>query len=373
MLRCFRYVVLAAMVVGAEGRAEETAATRALVPIADITTVEGVRENSLFGYGLVVGLNGTGDRRQTLFTTQTLASMLARLGVQIPAAAARVNNVAAVMVTATLPAFARPGTHADVTVSSIGDAKSLEGGLLLLTPLYAADGRIYATAQGALTLGGYSAGAGGGNAKQVNHPTVGQIVDGGMIERDTAVDLTTLPRLALLLREPGYGTAVALATAINREVGEGTARAVDGRQVELHPATPAPNLPELLARIGRLLVGIERRARVVVNERTGTVVLGKEVRLGPVSILHGSLSVDIATVFSVSQPAPLSRGQTAVVPQPSVRAEEGAARRVELSEGATVQQLVDGLQAIGATARDVIAILQALKAAGALDAELEVL
>jgi flagellar P-ring protein precursor FlgI len=342
--------------------------------IRDITSIEGVRENPVIGYGMVVGLKGTGDRQQTIFTTQTLANMLQRMGVQVPPTTVRVNNVAAVFVTANLPPFARPGTQVDVTVSSVGDARSLEGGLLLLTPLYAADGRIYAEAQGPLELGGYSAGT-GGNAKQVNHPTVGRIPQGGLVERDTSVDLSKMTKLSLLLSNPNFTTAEEVAGAINREFGRTIASVTDSRRVEVDatPAAGAPDVPALLARVENLAVEVHRRARVVVNERTGTVVMGRDVRLGAVSILHGSLSIDISTQFTPSQPPPLSQGETVVVPQPTVTTEEAPAQRIELTEGASVEQLVTGLQKIGATARDVISILQAIKAAGALDADLEVI
>jgi flagellar P-ring protein FlgI len=341
--------------------------------IRDVTSVEGVRENPLLGYGMVVGLRGTGDRQQTVFSTQTLANILQRMGVQIPATTIKVNNVAAVFVTASLPPFSRPGMALDVTVSSIGDAKSLEGGLLLLAPLYGADGRIYAEAQGAVTLGGYSAG-GGGNSKLVNHPTVGRIPNGGLVERDTALDLQHLPHLSLLLNDPNFSTAEEVADVINQDFGKKVASDVDGRRVDLDAAAAgSPTLPALLARVENLKVEVHRRARVVVNERTGTVVMGKDVRLGAVSILHGSFSIEVATQLAVSQPAPLAQGQTEVVPQTSVKAEESATRKIELTEGASVEQLVNGLQKIGATARDVIAILQAIKAAGALEADLEVI
>lgn len=341
--------------------------------IRDVTSVEGVRENPLLGYGLVVGLQGTGDRQQTLFSTQTLGNILQRMGVQIPTATVIVKNVAAVFVTAKLPPFARPGTTLDVTVSSIGDAKSLEGGLLLMAPLYGADGRIYAEAQGAVTLGGYSAG-GGGNVKTVNHPTVGRIPNGALVERDTSLDLRHLARVSLLLNDSNFSTAEEVAGVINNDFGKTVASDVDGRRVDLDPAAAGlPSLPALLARVENLQVEVHRRARIVVNERTGTVVMGKDVRLGAVSILHGSFSIEVTTQLSVSQPAPLAQGQTEVVPQTTVKAEESAARKIELTEGASVEQLVNGLQKIGATARDVIAILQAIKAAGALEADLEVI
>lgn len=340
--------------------------------IRDISSIEGIRENPVFGYGIVVGLKGTGDKQQTIFTTQTLANILAKMGVQAPAGVLRVNNVAAVFVTAALPPFAPPGTHIDVTVSSTGDAKSLEGGILLLTPLYAADGQVYAAAQGPLTLGGYSAGA-GGNTKQVNHPTVGRIPAGAMIERDSSVDLEKMNVMTVLLAEPNFSTAEQVAGAINHNIQDVAARVRDSRSVEVTRSANAGDVPSLLAQIESLRVEVHRRARVVVNERTGTIVMGRDVRLGAVSILHGSFSIEVATKLGVSQPEALSKGETKVVPDTIVQATESESRRVELSEGASVEQLVDGLQKIGATSRDVIAILQAVKAAGALDADLEVI
>lgn len=342
-------------------------------PLREIVTVEGVRENPLIGYGLVVGLNGTGDRRQTLFTTQMLANIFQKMGMQIPPSSVRVNNIAAVFVTATLPPFARSGTRLDITVSSIGDAKSLEGGMLLLTPLRAADGQIYADAQGPLTLGGYSAGS-SGNSKQVNHPTVARIPDGGTVERDFAVDIQSMTVIHLLLRRPDFSTAKDIADGINRELGRPAATVRDARQVEIIVRlSGVDSTTGLIARIENLAIPARSFARVVVNERTGTIVLGGDVTLGAVSVLHGTLSVEIATEFSVSQPPPLSNGITTPVTQPSVRAQDSIARRLELTEGASVEQLVTGLQTMGATARDVIAILQAIKVAGALHAELEVL
>jgi len=341
--------------------------------IRDIATVEGIRENPLVGYGIVVGLRGTGDSRQTIFTIQTLANVLQRMGVQIPPLTARVNNVAAVFVTASLPAFARPGTELDVTVSSVGDAKSLEGGLLLLTPLSAADGQVYAAAQGPLTVGGYSAG-GGGTVRLVNHPTVGRIPGGGIVERALKLDLPAMSRISLLLRTPDFTTASEVASIINQRLERDVAAAIDARRIEIDPvAAKASSLPMLLAEIENLSVEVHRRAKVVVNERTGTIVMGRDVRLGAVSILHGNLSIEISTEFNVSQPNPFAKGETKVVPERTVRSEDAATKRVELSEGASVEQLVSGLQAIGASARDVIAVLQAIQAAGALEADLEVL
>ena len=350
-----------------------TESTKAFVQIRDLAGIEGVRENPLIGYGMVVGLAGTGDRRQTMFSTQTLGNILLKMGVTIPATAVSVKNVAAVFVTASLPPFARPGTQIDVTVSSIGDATSLEGGTLLLAPLYSADGQVYAEAQGPVTLGGYSAGH-GGNTKQVNHPTAGRVPNGGLVERDIALDLARLSRIALLVRDPDFRITRDMAEAINHEVGAPMATAVDSRRVELQNMTGRP-LPELLARLLSLKVEIHPRARVVVSERTGTIVMGRDVRLSAVSILHGDLSIEVTTEYQVSQPSPFTErsGSTVVVPQTNVQAHEETAKHIGLTEGASVEQLVTGLQAIGATARDVVAILQAIKAAGALQADLEVI
>jgi len=374
MKQLVRFAVLLAIVsAGLPGAAEETHK----VLIRDISSVEGVRENSLIGYGLVTGLRGTGDKQQTYFTVQTLASILARMGVQIPASVlqstVQVKNVAAVFVTASLPPFARPGMHLDVMVSSIGDARSLEGGLLLLTPLYAADGQVFAAAQGPLVVGGYTAGT-AANSRQVNHPTVGRVPGGGLVERDSALNLATLDRLSLLLNDENFSTAEDVAAAINREWSLPIATAIDSRRIEIKlSAVGSAPIPALLAKVENLEVQVRRRAKVVVNERTGTVVLGKDVHLGAVSILHGSFSVEVTTSYAVSQPNALASGQTQVVPDTKVKANDTPARNVELNEGASVEELVTRLQAIGATARDVISILQAIKAAGALDAELEVI
>lgn len=341
--------------------------------VRDVASVEGVRDNPVVGYGVVVGLKNTGDKQQTIFTNQTLANILQRMGVQAPPGTLIVKNVAAVFVTATLAPFSRPGTRLDVTVASAGDARSLEGGTLLLTPLYGADGQVYAAAQGPLTLGGYSEGS-GSNSKQVNHPTTGRIPGGGLVERDSSLDLRALDKISLLLNDPDFRTAEEVANAIDREFAKHLAHAVDSRRVDISMAElESKDTPALLARVENLTVEVRHRARVVVNERTGTVVMGKDVRLGAVSILHGNLSIEVATELAVSQPNPLSRGKTEVVPETTVKADESPARRIELAEGASVEQLVNGLQRIGATSRDVIAILQAIKAAGALEGDLEVI
>lgn len=348
------------------------------VLVRDIATIEGIRNNSLIGYGLVVGLKGTGDKQQTYFTIQTLASVLQRMGVEIPPSVVQttvqVKNVAAVFVTANLPPFSRPGMALDVVVSSAGDARSLEGGTLLLTPLYAADGQVYAAAQGPLVTGGYATGT-AANSKSVNHPTVGRVPNGGLIERDSALDLSKLQHLSLLLHDASFSTVEAVAQAIDRELDSPTAATVvDSRRIEIKPPTSVGNdVPALLARVENLSVNVRRVAKVVVNERTGTVVLGRDVRLGAVSILHGNFSIEVTTTYSASQPNPLSSGQTEVLPETKLKATDAPAKNVALNEGASVEELVTRLQAIGATARDVVSILQAIKAAGALEAELEVI
>jgi len=344
------------------------------VLLRDITTIAGVRDNPLVGYSIVVGLNGTGDRRQTLFTTQTLANIMQRMGVQIPANQVRVNNVAAVFVTASLPPFSRPGMALDVTVSSIGDAKSLEGGVLLLTPLHGPDGQVYAEAQGPLTLGGYSAG-GTGNSKMVNHPTVGRIPAGGTVERDTAVDLSHMATVSLMLRDPDFTAARDISAVINQQFKKDISTVVDSRQINVQVSNSGTSsVPDLISQIQNLSIDFHPPAKVVVNERTGTIVMGGDVKLSPVSVLHGTLTVEVATKFAVSQPDPLSKnGQTVVVPDQNVEAHESSAKAIHLAEGASVEELINGLQTMGATARDIVAILQAIKAAGGLQAELEVL
>lgn len=362
--------VLCCFALAMDGAAQNTPTSHE-VAIGDITSVEGIRENPLIGYGVVVGLNGTGDRQQTIFTTQTLTGMLQRLGVQVSPTTMMVKNVAAVMVTATLPPFAVHGGKVDVTVSSMGDAKSLEGGLLLMTPLYGVDAQVYAEAQGPIALGGYTASS-GGSTKQLNHPTVGRIPGGGLIERDLAIRLDDRDTVTLLLREPEFLVAEEIAHAINARLGSRGTRAVDARQIEVC-VPPGMPVPELLALVEGLQVTMRTRAKIVINERTGTVVMGSDAQIGAVSILHGNLSIEVSKNFSVSQPAPFSTGTTAVTSDTAVTAQDSPARLIELKEGATVAQLVEGLQKIGATARDVVAILQAMKAAGAIQAELEIL
>jgi flagellar P-ring protein precursor FlgI len=353
--------------------AADTTARR--VRIKDVATIEGVRDNQLIGYGIVVGLSGTGDSQQTVFPVQTLISTLQRMGVNVPTTGSantlRVQNMAAVFIAATLPPFAESGTKLDVTASSAGDARSLNGGLLLMTPLYGPDGRIYAQAQGPIVLGGYAAAA-NGNAKVLNHPTTGRIPGGAMVERGVPLDLSRLPSLSILLNDADFRTAERMADAINIELKRPLAHAADSRRVDLHPQ-PGEDLPALLARVEAVEIETFPRAKVVVNERTGTVVIGGNVRLLPVSILHGGLVVNVVSEIAVSQPGPFSNGTTQSVQQTSVSAQDKPVNQIVLKPGATVDDLVQELQGIGASARDVISILQAMKEAGALEAELEVL
>jgi flagellar P-ring protein FlgI len=365
-------VLLAAGALTASG--DDLPRTR-LARVKDVASVEGVRDNQLVGYGIVVGLHGTGDSSQTVFPLQTLESALERLGVSLQgnamASMMQTRNMAAVFLAGTLPPFARPGNKVDITVSSAGDARSLEGGLLLLTPLLGPDGQIYAQAQGPLVLGGYAVTA-NGSSKSVNYPTTARIPSGAIVERSVPLDLNLLRPLALLLEDADFRTAESVTAAINRELGRPMAHAVDSRRIELQPAGNE-DIPALLARVEEVEVEVFPRARVVVNERTGTVVIGGDVRLQPVTILHGGLVVDIVNKVEVSQPNAMAQGTTQVVQQTSLQAQEKPVNRIDLREGATVDNLVENLQQIGATARDIISILQAMKEAGALEAELEVL
>src|SRR5215469_3261802 len=348
-------------------------ATLREVHIRDIAEIQGVRENQLIGYGLVVGLQGTGDRQQTYFTVQTLANMLARMGVQIPAGTAIVKNVAAVMVTAQLPPFAEPGMKMDITVSSVGDAKSIEGGVLLLTALRGTDGQVYAEAQGPLTTGGYSEGA-AGNLREVNYPTVGIISNGAIIERPAVVDLHGLKTLTFLLRQADFTAARDVADVINKDFNAPVATVLDGRQIAVDTqAAHMSSVPRLISRIDDLSVSVQPPAKVVVNERTGTIVLGGDVLLSPVSVLHGGLQIQVDTVVSATEAAPASDAPPAVVSNTSVQVQDKEASSIRLQNGADVEELVKGLHAIGATAHDIVSILEAIKAAGGLKADLEVI
>ena len=343
------------------------------VRVRDITEIQGIRGNQLIGYGLVVGLQGTGDRQQTFFTVQTLANMLQRLGVQIPVGTAVVKNVAAVMVTAELAPFSEAGMKMDITVSSVGDAKSLEGGVLLLTALHGTDGQVYAEAQGPLTTGGYTEG-GQGQLRAVNFTTVARVPDGAIIERNVKVDLRGLRTVSFLLRQADFSTARDIAEAVNKSFGNPVAYASDSRHIDIDTrAANMPSVPLLISRVQSLFVEVSSPAKVILNERTGTVVLGGDVLLSPVSVLHGGLQIQVDTVLTTSQAAPLSNGTTTTTQNTQFNVQDKEARSIRLGNGADVEELIKGLHAIGATAHDIVSILQAVKAAGGLQAELEVI
>jgi flagellar P-ring protein precursor FlgI len=375
LVRSIWGTLAASLVLGAALASAENAPQ--LARVKDVATIEGIRDNQLVGYGLVVGLRGTGDSSQTVFPAQTLISVLERMGITVPqtgsnsASNMQVKNMAGVFVVATLPPFTRPGYKMDITVSSAGDARSLEGGILLMTPLYGPDGQIYAQAQGSLVLGGYVASS-GGNTKQLNHPTTARIPGGALVERLAPFDLKQMHTVSVVLNDADFHTAERMAAAINRALGSVRAHAADSRRVDI-AATPDEDIAVLLDQVEAVEVEVFPRARVVVNERTGTVVIGGTVRLQPVSILHGGLSVNVITESKVSQPNPGSSGTTQVVEQTSVQAQDKPVNRIDLKEGATVEDLVQELQRTGAGARDVISILQAMKEAGALEADLDVL
>ncbi len=346
--------------------------------IKDIASVEGVRGNQLTGYGVVVGLDGTGDGQQALFTVQSILNMLRRRGVQISVdpRQIRVKNAAAVVVTATLPPFARSGNRVDVQLSSIGDAKSLRGGTLAMTPLFGADQQVYAVAQGGVSLGGgYAASAPGATATS-GHPTVGIITGGALVEREVPVALGADGAVRLSLFQADFTTATRMAEAVNHFLGTSAASALDPGTVEVRLEERASNeqVMALLSGIETLDVIPDRRARVIVNERTGTVIMGEDVRIAPVGIAHGALQVTVKVDLGVSQPAPFSNGETVVVPDSTVQVHEGEAERLNVFKGGvSLRELVAGLNALGITPQDLIAVLQAIKTAGALDAELEIM
>lgn len=428
-LRTISCVLLLSSTALLPASADNTISPNHRILVRDITSVEGVRDNMLVGYGLVVGLKNSGDSLMTYFTVQTLANAMQRMGVLISPGVVQVKNVAAVFITASLPPFARPGSKLDVTVSSAGDAKSLEGGVLLMSALHGPDGQVYAEAQGPLLVGGYSVGN-DQNGKQVNTPTVGTVPNGGIVERDTAVDLHEFKTVSLLLRNPDFTTANQIADAINQNFRRSVAAAVDSTRVDVSVADAgAPSVPELISRVQNLFIDVHTPARIIVNERTGTIVLGGDVKLTPVSVIHGNLSIQVVTTYGVAPiPGSMGYGPTgfgnapgfppgspsgyaagsqgagnsaagsaagnaapgaqpgvlpgasnvgpgqaaALVPQTTLTANDSPAQTMRLDDGANVEELVNGLHAIGTTARDVVAILQAIKAEGGLQADLEV-
>ncbi len=362
--------LLAIVLVGSLASANTVASSR----LKDLVSIEGVRENQLVGYGIVVGLNKTGDKQQTVFSAQSLTNMLERMGISVAATAIKVSNTAAVMVTATLPPFAQPGTKIDVTAAAIGDATNLQGGLLLMTSMHAANGQIYAVAQGPVVTGGFVAGR-GGVSQTVNHPTVGRVPAGASVER-LAPSVEPTAHLRLQLRNEDFATASRIVEIVNKEFGSEKPIALAENSALIDIETPAAwklRMPAFIAAVEELRIEVDGPAKIVVNERTGTIVMGKDVRIAPVAILHGNLSVEIQTRLQVSQPFPGSQGKTEVVPEVNVNAKDEPTKNVLLKEGATVEELVRALTAVGSSARDIIAILQNLRVAGALDAELEVI
>lgn len=350
-------------------------ASQATSRIKDIADFEGIRENQLVGYGLVVGLQGTGDSLNNApFTRQSLQAMLERLGVNTRGVNLNTANVAAVMVTANLPAFTTQGTRMDVSVSSLGDSKSLQGGTLLVTPLLGADGEVYAIAQGPLTIGGFSA---GGDAASITRgvPTSGRISNGALIEREVEFKLASMTSLRVALRNPDLTTARRIALAINELIGLPTAEPTDPSNVRLTlPRDYDGNIVDLITDIEQLLIQPDLPAKIVIDEKSGIIVIGQEVRVSTVAVAQGNLTVTISESPQVSQPGPFGDGQTVVVPRTDVSVmEDGNSHLALVREGVTLQQLVDGLNALGIGPRDLISILQAIKAAGALQAEIEVM
>ena len=342
--------------------------------LKDIADVEGVRGNQLYGYGLVVGLNGTGDGNQVDFTNKSISNMLERSGLSVSSEEVRVKNVASVMVTATLPSFIRPGSRIDVTVSSLGDAKSLQGGTLIMTPLSGADGNTYAVAQGAVIVGGFSAGTEGDEAIK-NHPTVGAISNGASVERAIPFDLFQSQMVRIVLRNPDFTTMKRVVREINTNLGRPLAAAIDSASVEIPLVGNFADDPiSFVSRIEQLNIPQDTMARVVVNEKTGTIVIGESVTVNRVALAHGNLNIVIRSETQVSQPQPFAEvGETAVVNQQDVQVGEDVTGLSIVGGAVTLGELVDALNSLGATPRDLISIFSALQEAGALQAELVIM
>ncbi len=340
--------------------------------VKDLAVVAGARDNQLVGYGLISGIAGDGDRNP-VYTLQSIANLLQRHGISIPTATLSSKNVAAVMVTADIPAFKKPGSRIDVTVSSMGDAKTLQGGILLQTPLIGADGTVYAVAQGPVAIGGVSAGpdGGGGATVQKNHPTTGQIISGALIEREIPTEIVHDNMIELLLREPDFTSASRLAATINQTYPE-SARPLDSTTVAITmPAEDASRPVDFIASIESLEVEADVPARIIINERTGTIVATSHIRIASCAVAHGNLTITIASTLNVSQPNAFSpNGSTVVTPSTDTQVAEQRASLVPLPDMPTVDQVASSLNALGLTPRDTMAIFQAMKQAGALQAEL---
>jgi len=344
------------------------------IRVKDLADIKGVRNNQLVGYGLVVGLDGTGDDDKTQFTYQSLVSMLKKMGIVVNPDEVDVDNVAAVMVTATLPPFAKVGSKLDVNISSIGNSESIQGGTLLMTPLKGPDGNVYAVAQGPLSIGGFSFSGAAGGGIQKNHPTVGNIPGGAIIEKEIDLELTKRTSLDICLKNPDFTTSLRLKEAIERNILSGIASAIDAGTISVMiPPKFSKNVVNFISQIENLSVTPDIVAKVVLNERTGTVVMGENVRISTVAVSHGNLSIIIKEQQSVSQPLPMSGGQTTVVPESDVKVVEQKSNLLLINKGANIGQVIKGLNGIGVSPRDLIAILQSIKAAGALQAELVII
>jgi flagellar P-ring protein precursor FlgI len=345
------------------------------VRIKDIADIKGVRQNQLVGYGLIVGLDGTGDSASAIFTIQSMASMLEKMGVTVKAEDIQVDNVAAVMVTTDLPPFARTGSRIDVLVSSIGDAENLQGGTLLFTPLKAADQQVYAVAQGPISTGGFAVGGASGSGVQKNFPTVGRVVNGALIEKEIPNNFNQKQSLTLTLHSPDFTTSSRVARAINIAFYDQISRTHDAGTIEVKvPEKYMGNVVALVTMIESLGVTPDTVSKVIINERTGTVVMGENVRISTVAIAHGNLSIEITEDSRVSQPLPFSPGgETVVTPDSGVIVQEGNNPIFLVNSGVSIAAVVKALNALGVSPRDLIAIFQALKAAGALQAELEIM
>jgi len=342
--------------------------------IKELAYIDGVRNNQLIGYGIVIGLNGTGDKANTIFTTQSLANMLDKMGIKVDPNAIKVKNVAAVMVTANLPPFSKAGTTIDVTVSSIGDATSLLGGVLLMTPLRGADGEVYAVAQGPLVVGGFSA-AGAGATMQKNHPTVGRIPNGATIEREIGYEFVKSDSIIISLKMQDFTTARRIEEHINA-LYNGISYAKDAGTVYVRiPDTMKENPVKFLSLIENMDVKPDMVAKIVVDEKTGTIVIGENVRISTVAISQGNISVMVKEDYKVSQPMPFAPqgAQTVVTPDTKIRAEEDKGKLFIVEGDVTIRELVNALNAVGVSTREMISILQTIKAAGALHAELEII
>jgi flagellar P-ring protein precursor FlgI len=355
-----------------------------IVRIKDVAALTGLEDVQLYGYGLVVGLGGTGDRTQTVFTEQTIGNMLKNLGVELPEGHLRVRNVAAVMVTGTLAPFKRKGTKFDVTVSSMGDATSLEGGTLILTPLQGPEGEVYASAQGPLATGGYDIRDRGLTHIKKNHVLVGRIPGGAIVQKEFVFNVLDGRDISLTLNSPDFTSALSMADAVNREFGKNAsqylAKAIDAATVSLDYRLIArdsvknyTNLVHFISRVENCMFSVSSQARVVVNERTGTIVAGGEVRISQVAVSHGGVKVEVVNLPEVVQPQPFSLGRTETIPNPEMVVEEKDAEMVVLDGTTTVSDLAQALNSLGVAPRDVIAILQAIKEAGALHANLIVM